>query len=75
MGMKNNKEGVLTYRNYHASFTYSDEDKLDIGKVIGIKDTLLFHGSSFSETEEMFHQSIDNYLEICQEFGKDVGKE
>lgn len=27
------------------------------------------------ELEEMFHQSVDNYLEMCREFGKEPDKE
>jgi predicted HicB family RNase H-like nuclease len=38
--------------------------------VFGINDTLAFHGSSVQELESMFHQSVDNYLEMCREFGK-----
>ena len=49
---------------------YSDEDNLFIGEVFGINDTLAFHGSSVQELESMFHQSVDNYLEMCREFGK-----
>ena len=65
----------MTYKGYHADIKYSDEDKLFVGEVIGLSDTLAFHGSSVSELEEMFHQSVDNYLEMCREFGKNPEKE
>lgn len=66
---------MMEYKGYHADVKYSDEDKLFIGEVIGLNDTLAFHGSSVSELEAMFHQSVDNYLEMCQEFGKKPEKE
>jgi len=53
-----------------------DKDQLlYIEQYSGSIDTLAFHGASVSELEEMFHQSIDNYLELCGEFGKTPEKE
>ena len=66
---------MMEYKGYHASIKYSEEDKLFVGEVFGINDTLAFHGSSVQELESMFHQSIDNYLETCREFGKSPEKE
>ena len=60
----------MEYRGYHAYVRYSEEDRLFVGEVIGINDTLGFHGSTVDELEQMFHQSIDNYLAMCEEFGK-----
>jgi len=66
---------MMEYKGYHAAIRYSDEDNLFIGEVFGINDTLAFHGSSVQELESMFHQSVDNYLEMCREFGKTPDKE
>ena len=61
---------MMEYRGYHAQVEYDAEDQLFIGKVFGIVDSLNFHGSTVNELEAMFHQSIDNYLTMCQETGK-----
>lgn len=66
---------MMEYNGYHASFEYDSDDKIFIGKVHGISDSLNFHGSSVEELENMFHQSIDNYLELCQTIGKNPDKE
>ena len=66
---------MMEYRGYHADIRYSDEDRLFVGEEIGINDTLGFHGSSVSELEAMFHQSIDNYLDACRQFGREPDKE
>lgn len=66
---------MMEYKGYHAAINYSDEDKLFIGEVIGLNDALYFHGTSVDEMENMFHQSVDNYLEMCKEFGKDPERE
>ncbi len=66
---------MMEYKGYHADIRYSDEDHLFVGEVFGINDTLGFHGSSIEELEEMFHQSIDNYLQMCEELGRKPDKE
>ena len=50
-------------------------DKIFVGEVFGIADSLNFHGRSIDELEEAFHDSIENYLEICEKIGKNPQKE
>lgn len=58
-------ESELTnYKNYKASIMYSEEDELFVGEVIGVSDSLYFHGRSVEEIEESFHNCIDNYMEF-----------
>ncbi len=66
---------MMEYKGYHADIRYSDEDHLFIGEVIGLTDSLGFHGASVEELESMFRQSIDNYLEMCEKMGKEPEKE
>lgn len=66
---------MMGYRGYHATVEYDAEDKIFVGKVFGITDSLNFHGTTVGELEEMFHQSIENYLLICEQCGKEPDKE
>ena len=66
---------MMEYNGYHATIAYEAEDNLFIGEVFGIADSLSFHGTSIEELEAMFHQSIDNYLEMCKSIGKEPDKE
>ncbi|WP_297430678.1 type II toxin-antitoxin system HicB family antitoxin [Clostridium sp.] len=66
---------MMEYKGYHAKVEYDAEDKIFIGKVFGINDSLNFHGTTADELEEMFHQSIENYLSICEQCGKEPDKE
>ena len=66
---------MMEYHGYHAQIEYDAEDEIFVGKVFGIADSLNFHGTSVSELEDMFHQSIDNYLQMCAETGKAPEKE
>lgn len=66
---------MLEYKGYHASIKFDAEDNIFVGEVFGITDSLNFHGTSVTELKEMFEQSIDNYLELCEKIGKDPDKE
>lgn len=46
-----------------------------VGSVFGVNDSLNFHGKGIDEITEMFHQTVDNYLELCAELGKQPDKE
>lgn len=66
---------LMEYKGYHAKSYYDPDDKIFVGEVIGIEDSLNFHGYSAGEMEEMFHQSVDNYLEFCKKAGVKPNKE
>ncbi len=66
---------MMEYQGYHAQIEYDADDGIFVGKVFGLADSLNFHGTSVSELEEMFHQSVDNYLQMCAETGKTPEKE
>ena len=46
---------TLKYRGYHGQIEFSAEDNLFVGHVIGIQDSLNFHGSSIDEITVSFH--------------------
>ena len=54
---------MLEYKGYHAKIEYDADDKIYVGKVIGITDIVCFHGESMEEAKRMFEQSIENYEE------------
>lgn len=66
---------LMEYKGYHAVVELDVGEELFIGTVIGINDSLSFHGKDFKELKKMFKQSIDNYLEVCEKFGKEPEKE
>lgn len=68
-------KSMLEYRGYHAKIEFDAEDMILVGSVFGVSDSLNFHGKSTDEITEMFHQTIDNYLELCAELGRQPDKE
>lgn len=60
----------MTYRGYAARIEYSDEDGCLIGHIAGITDIVGFHGDSVAEIRQAFHESVDDYLDLCERIGK-----
>lgn len=57
----------INYKGYTADVSYEPEDKIYVGEIRGISDSLNFHGRSILEVNTMFHQSIENYLDLCKQ--------
>lgn len=65
---------TATYKEYTGKFEIDFEDNLISGIVIDIKDVITFHGKTIEEVSQCFHESVDDYLEFCQELGEDPQK-
>lgn len=61
---------ILEYKGYYAKIDYDQSDNIFFGRVLGIDDSLNFHGGSVSELQEAFRNSIDNYLDYCEQRSK-----
>lgn len=66
---------LMEYKNYHAAIQYDDEDKLFIGTIIGINDSISFHGKTVKELKRKLKSSIDDYVAMCHSVGKEPEKE
>lgn len=52
----------MIYKGYTAKIHYSDDDDCLVGRVIGIRHIISFHGSSVEEMRQAFKEAIDFYL-------------
>ena len=69
------KSDIMKYKGYKATIAYDEDDRIFVGEVFGVADSLYFHGKPMEELENSFHNCIDNYLEICAKIGKEPQKE
>ena len=69
------KSDMMKYKNYRATVSYDEEDKIFVGEVFGVSDSLNFHGRSIEELENSFQDCIESYLEFCKQVGKEPQKE
>ncbi len=63
-------KGLMTYKGYSALIEYSEEDECLVGRVLGINDSVSFHGDSIAELRRELKLSVDAYLEACKKFNK-----
>lgn len=64
----------MKYKGYSGSVFYDDEAEIFSGSVIGIKDVITFQGCSVEEIKQSFQDSIDDYLNFCEERGEKPAK-
>ncbi|MBQ3425866.1 MAG: type II toxin-antitoxin system HicB family antitoxin [Clostridia bacterium] len=68
-------KNILTYKDYIGTVNFSEEDALFYGKVLGITDSISFEGDSVESLTEDFHDAVDEYIEFCEEVGKEPQKQ
>lgn len=64
----------MKYKGYTAKIEIDETAGILFGKVLDIKDVITFKGKTVSELEQEFHNSVDNYLEWCDELGEEPDK-
>ncbi|WP_218079868.1 type II toxin-antitoxin system HicB family antitoxin [Anthocerotibacter panamensis] len=60
---------TMGYKGYTASMVFDPEDKIIVGRVIGIDDIISFHGESVTEFEANFHAVVDGYIAAVEVLG------
>ena len=57
----------LSYKGYHGSFDYSENDKCWYGKIVGITDFVAYGAETRAELEKSFHEAVDDYIKFRKE--------
>lgn len=66
---------IIEYNGYRAMIEYDEDDKMFVGTVIGISDSISFHGQNIQESKQHFKNNVDNYVDMCKRTGKQPEKE
>jgi len=64
----------ITYKEFIGTVSFASEDEVFYGKIEGINDLVTFEGSSVVDLKNAFQESVDEYIELCKELGKDVSR-
>lgn len=59
---------MLQYKGYKGHAEFDDEAGLFHGEVLDLRDVITFQGTSVEESEKEFRDSVDDYLEFCEEY-------
>ncbi len=65
---------TLNYKGYTAKIEFDPEDNILFGNIIGIRDTVGFHGETVTELKDAFYEAVNFYLESCKKAGRDPNK-
>ena len=62
---------MIDYKGYTGVFEFDPSIDAFHGRVLGLQDVVTFEGRSLDELRGEMAESIEDYLELCVEVGKD----
>ena len=67
-------KNIMEYKGYYTKIEFDSDSKVLYGRIEGINDLVNFESNSLREVECEFHKAVDDYLEFCEEVGKNPDK-
>lgn len=61
---------TITYKGYTARVEYDVRDNLFVGRILGIRNIISFHGETVGELRAEFELAVRDYLADCSEQGR-----
>ena len=65
---------MMEYKGYRAAVTYDAPAGALQGEVVGTRDVIVFEAASVAELRREFQSSVDDYLAVCAERGREPDK-
>jgi len=60
---------TMSYAGYSARIEFDERDNLFVGRVLGLRSMISFHGKTVAELRSQFKVAVDDYLEDCKSQG------
>jgi predicted HicB family RNase H-like nuclease len=60
---------TMTHRGYTARIEYDERDNIFVGRILGLRDTISFHGETVVQLRREFAAAVKDYLRDCEEQG------
>ncbi|WP_442776545.1 type II toxin-antitoxin system HicB family antitoxin [Sphaerotilus montanus] len=60
---------TMQHKGYTARIDYDERDNILVGRVLGIRAIISFHGETVSEVRREFEAAIEDFLTDCQAQG------
>ena len=60
---------TMTYRGYTARIEFDERDSIFVGRALGLRSIISFHGQTVEELRDQFASAIDDYVVDCHEQG------
>jgi len=65
---------MMEYKGYIGNVEFDDEANIFHGEVINLRDVVTFQGSTVIQLRKAFRDSVDDYLDFCDERGESPEK-
>lgn len=65
---------MLSYKGYAGQLEIDEDAGIIFGRVLDIRDVVTFKGETVAEAKQAFQDSVDDYVEFCQETGQEPDK-
>lgn len=65
---------TLSHKGYIGSIEVDLKDSCLFGKVLFVNDVITYQGDSVGELQKAFAEAVDEYIETCEEIGKEPHK-
>ena len=62
---------VMTHKGYSARIEYDERDDIFVGRILGIRTMISFHGETVAQLHREFKKAIEDYLADCKQRGVD----
>jgi predicted HicB family RNase H-like nuclease len=64
----------LIYKGYSARVQFDSRDDIFVGHVLGVKESITFHGETVAELHADFAAAIEHYFADCAATGREPQK-
>lgn len=59
----------MTYQGYTARIAYDERDNIFVGRILGTRGIISFHGETVAELKAGFELAVKDYLADCKREG------
>ncbi len=60
---------IMHYKGYAARIEFDERDNIFVGRILGLRTIISFHGETVSELRQEFESAIEDFLRDCKEQG------
>jgi len=60
---------TMSHKGYTARVEYDERDNIFVGRILGIRSIISFHGETVTELRSEFEQAVKEYLAECKKEG------
>ena len=64
----------MNYKGFPAKIEFSADDKVFVGRLIGIDDIVMFEAETVEGLNSAFQEAVDFHIEVCKKHGKKAKK-